>query len=116
MREALGDAGANDCGEGVGGDDDDNTAQKPRKFSRLPLLSIFHCVQAAFRTLKSHKGVISMDLDDFHKTVYRALWKICIPGEWACLPVAIQCLSDMMLVPGLPKERVMAFAKRMLIV
>jgi len=83
---------------------------------RLSLRSMLHCLQAVFGTLDSHHGVITVDLMEYYKMMYQSLWMLAKPRNAGTVGLAIACLSKMLLRSNVPKDRLLAFAKRLLLV
>eukprot|EP00466_Bigelowiella_natans_P007953 jgi/Bigna1/144874/aug1.92_g19582 len=67
-------------------------------------------------TLARHHGLISVDLMEYYTTMYQSIWFLCNPLEHKNLSLALICIRQMLIRADVPKERAIAFSKRLLIV
>jgi len=97
-------------------DQESGVSERNNKMPILSFESILHCLLATFGTLDSHHGLIDVDLVEYYNTMYQALWRLRLPSEHRNIGLTIECLRRMLIRNVVGKERVLAFAKRILTV
>ena len=80
----------------------------------LPLHSLLHCVQAAFKTLSGQGEAVVLDSREFYTTVYGIIPQLSSSTELSCIPILLECLDLMFLRRRqVSIERVASFVKRL---
>ncbi|GAB5370700.1 hypothetical protein AAMO2058_001515700 [Amorphochlora amoebiformis] len=84
------------------------------KNSNLSFQGVVQCLIAVFDILRNHHGVVDVDLMEYYTTMYEAINQMASMDNVRYVGLVIRCLSGMLMVPNLPKQRVLAFCKRLL--